>query len=545
MTANAQRTMASGADHVQLLTQAEQAWRAGRPAEALELCRTCEETGDAPAALYGLQGDIYAQLGNLPIASSLYERAIAMDASNGLYVLKAGQVALTRQDLPLAETLLKRAVDMQPNAAAAWKVLIQLYMLRNQPDAALDALEKMRIHDTSPEADGFTAIVLMRFGDVAQAENFVSLLASRDANYPRLPFFMGKLQFAKQRYDTAEPLLLEACRRDARDHEARYALALLYWRTKRLQQAHESILQALAIAPNMLEYDFFLVRLATETFQFEAAEQLLTMMHMREPEHMLIVSELCSVYLRLEKFDQAKALTEKLMQLNPSNEAYAHQLAAIEGKTTAASPDAYVRNLFDHYSTKFDDHLVGKLAYHTPQAIADIVLRVLKDREVEAQNLSLLDLGCGTGLSAEVLANHTTHRVGVDLSPKMLAQAEQKNLYASLHAENIVEYCARDAAQYDLVTAMDVFVYIGDLDPIFAGMKARVTADGLIAFSVENGDDAAPYVLRKSMRYAHAAAYIESLAKQHSLTIVAKEATVLRKEQGKDMQGYLYVLSAS
>lgn len=545
MTANAQRTTASGADVVQLLSQAEQAWRAGRSAEALELCHACEEASAALPEVYGLQGDIYAQLGNLPIASSFYERAIALDASNVQYVFKAGQVALARQDLPLAETLLTRAVGMQPTLVGAWKALIQFYMLRNQPDAALDALERMRSSDTSLEADGFTAMVLLRFGDIAQAETFVSLLASRDANYPRLPFFMGKLQLAKQQYDTAEPLLLEACRRDARDHEARYALAIVYWRTKRYQQAHEAILQALSIAPNMLEYDFFLVRLATETFQFEAAEQLLTMMHMREPEHSLILSELCTVYLRLEKFDQAKALTQKLMLLDPQNQAYAHQLAAIEGKTTSASPDAYVRNLFDHYSSKFDDHLVGKLAYHTPQAIAEIVLHVLQERGVTAQGLSLLDLGCGTGLSAEVLADNTTHRVGVDLSPKMLAQAEQKKLYASLHAENIVEYCARDEAQYDLVTAMDVFVYIGDLDPIFAGMKARVKPDGLIAFSVENGDDAAPYVLRKSMRYAHAAEYVESLAKQHALTIVAKQATVLRKEQGKDMQGYLYVLSPS
>jgi hypothetical protein len=28
------------------------------------------------------------------------------------------------------------------------------------------------------------------------------------------------------------------------------------------------------------------------------------------------------------------------------------------------------------------------------------------------------------------------------------------------------------------------------------------------------------------------------------LQVLAKEATVLRKEQGKDMQGYIYVLAA-
>jgi tetratricopeptide (TPR) repeat protein len=100
MTANAQRTTVSGAEHVQLLSQAEQAWRAGRPAEALELCRKCEEAGAALPDIYGMQGDIYTQLGNLPIASSFYERAIAMDTTNVSYVLKAGQVALIRQESP-------------------------------------------------------------------------------------------------------------------------------------------------------------------------------------------------------------------------------------------------------------------------------------------------------------------------------------------------------------------------------------------------------------------------------------------------------------
>jgi len=544
MTAHPQRTPSSGLDTAALHTHALQAVHRGDFSEALGWCRQIEEQGDARAEIYALQGDIYARLGHLQIAASCYEKAMTLDASDSEYALKAGQVALTRQDLIAAETLLLRAATMQPHAVATWKALVALYMLRNNPEAMLDALEKARSCEDSPAMDGFTAMALLRFGDVAQAEMFLSALAARDAQHARLPFYIGKLYLAKQEYAKAEPMLLEACRRDARDHEACYALALLYWRMARHQDAYEAISRALAIAPNMLEYDFFLVRLATETFQFEAAEQLLTMMHMREPEHALIVSELCAVYLRLEKFDQAKVLTEKLMQLHPENDAYTHQLAAIEGKTTSASPDAYVRNLFDHYSAKFDDHLVGRLAYHTPQAIADSVLRILQARGTTLSGLSLLDLGCGTGLGAEVLLDCTTHRVGVDLSPKMLAQAEQKKLYDALHAENIVEYCARDDAKYDLVTAMDVFVYIGDLAPIFDGMKARSKPEGLIAFSVENGDDAAPYVLRKSMRYAHAASYIEALASENGLQVLAKEATVLRKEQGKDMQGYIYVLAA-
>ena len=38
---------------------------------------------------------------------------------------------------------------------------------------------------------------------------------------------------------------------------------------------------------------------------------------------------------------------------------------------------------------------------------------------------------------------------------------------------------------FDLIVAADVFVYVGDLAPLFAAVGTALTADGLFAFSVE------------------------------------------------------------
>ena len=44
-------------------------------------------------------------------------------------------------------------------------------------------------------------------------------------------------------------------------------------------------------------------------------------------------------------------------------------------------------------------------------------------------NFSLMvDLGCGTGLLGPLLRPHTTHMIGIDLSPKMLAIAENDKI---------------------------------------------------------------------------------------------------------------------
>ena len=64
---------------------------------------------------------------------------------------------------------------------------------------------------------------------------------------------------------------------------------------------------------------------------------------------------------------------------------------------------------------------LAKLLYRAPALVAAMVA----DSEIPAaKNLDVLDIGCGTGLCGPLVAPYARRLVGVDLSGRMLAQAE-------------------------------------------------------------------------------------------------------------------------
>lgn len=218
--------------------------------------------------------------------------------------------------------------------------------------------------------------------------------------------------------------------------------------------------------------------------------------------------------------------------------------AANTGELTDTAPAEYVSQLFDQYAETFDTHLQETLKYATPQKLADAVNATLKEMNQPATALSLLDLGCGTGLGAEALHNITDKRIGIDLSAKMIEQSKEKNVYAHTEVMGIEEYFAKTREQYDLILSADVFVYIGNLEPIFAQVQPHLNQNGLFAFSVEDGDDAPPYTLRKTARYAHSASYLEELAAEYKLEVKSKIHTELRVDAGASIMGYVFVMRA-
>jgi len=61
------------------------------------------------------------------------------------------------------------------------------------------------------------------------------------------------------------------------------------------------------------------------------------------------------------------------------------------------------------------------------------------------------------------------------------------------------------------------------------------------AFSTEVnlGDD---YILRPTGRYAHSFSYIQTLAKSHGFKIVKHRPEAIRKEEGQEISGDVYIL---
>ncbi|MDK9697293.1 MAG: methyltransferase domain-containing protein [Siculibacillus sp.] len=210
-----------------------------------------------------------------------------------------------------------------------------------------------------------------------------------------------------------------------------------------------------------------------------------------------------------------------------------------------APPPAHVRDLFDGYADRYEASLVTALGYRGPQLIDDAL-----DRHAAGRRFAVcLDLGCGTGLLAPVIRGRVDRLEGVDIAPAMIARARAGGLYDDLEVGDVAAAMAgRPAGSLDLLTAGDVFCYLGDLSGVFAA-AARVAAPGaLFVFTTEAVDEDEPggeVVLRDSLRWAHRRAHLERVAAATGFAATAIESATLRRDRGREIGGHAAVFTRS
>lgn len=240
---------------------------------------------------------------------------------------------------------------------------------------------------------------------------------------------------------------------------------------------------------------------------------------------------------RLGRLDVAADACRAALAVDPAFDEARFLLASIEGDPSR-SPPAYVRQVFDKYAGHFDREL-GRLGYRTPEMLAEMAVRELQP---EAKSLSVLDLGCGTGLAGLALSGLARRIVGLDLSPAMLAEARKRGLYADL-VEGDLESMEFDE-RFDLAVAADVLNYLGDLGPTFEAIDRTLSPGGAILFSVEELSDGERFRLTDDLRYAHAGDHIRRLAAARGWIELASERAALRRQGGKPVEGLLFLFRA-
>src|SRR4029077_12504813 len=221
------------------------------------------------------------------------------------------------------------------------------------------------------------------------------------------------------------------------------------------------------------------------------------------------------------------------------------QLARLgAGEATPAMTAAYVRRLFDQQAASFDETLLQRLDYRGPAVLLDAV-RSVAGRELRIG--CMLDLGCGTGLGGAAFRPYVDRIVGVDISPAMVAKARVKGLYDRLAVLDLQQFLhaeAQSGAQYDLVLAADVFVYVSDLVPITAAAARVLAPGGLFAFTVETqSSDGA--VLQQTLRYAHGAAHVQAAVEGAGLALRRLARASTRTEKGAAVAGLVAVARRS
>ncbi len=487
-----------------LLQQAVELHQQGRLQPAQALYRQVLELNPQQFDALHLSGVIARQQGDAAGAVELISQALALDSAQASAHCNLGVALL---DLGRADDALAshdRALALQPAYALAWSNRGNALRKLGRLDEALDSYQRaLQIQPAYAEAHCNRAIVLQDQGRYLDA-----LGAAEDALH------------LKDRY--ADAWL-------ARGH----ALHCLRY----LPEAVESFDRAIHLRPDWAEAYSAQGASMHKLGEFAAALDSFDQALKHKPDYALAHYQRGNALRSLDRRDDAIAAYRAALAHGDNPETIAFALASVgEGETPATLPNDYIRSLFDQYANHFDQHLTEVLGYQTP-AVLDALLRHV----APSSELATVDLGCGTGLCAPFLRAYSRRLDGVDLSQPMLDKAAERGLYDSLACADLTTYLHGRDAVWDLAVAADVFVYIGDLAPVFRAVHSALRPGGRFCFSVEAGDGA-DYVLRPSNRYAHTEDYLRRLAADTGFSVLATQALDARLENGAPIAAHAFLL---
>ncbi|MFZ6777144.1 tetratricopeptide repeat protein [Undibacterium sp. Ji83W] len=488
----------------QAISHHQQGKLAAAEALYLQVLQTQPEHFDALQLL----GVIAKQRGDAALAVTRLRQAIAIDAQQAI---AHGNLGTALQDLGLSQEALASydmALQLKPDYAMAWNNRGNTLRSMGKLPAALHNYDKaLRLNPRYTEA-------LLNRG-IAQQE-------------------MDEHQQALQDFDEALTLTPQ----DAAIHFARaFSLQCLrlyedaiagYEVVLHLQAGHTQALCNRGICLQKMQ-------------QFSAAVESFERAIKIKPDYVKAHLQYGNTLRQMGRDDAAIAAYQtasnhcnddaELAQIN-------YALAAMGViDTPAMSPAVYIADLFDQYATHFDEHLLEVLHYQIPALLSKAV-----SKHVKAEPGNYLDLGCGTGLCAAYLRPKASKLTGIDLSEKMLGQARKTGLYDELHCAEISDWLQLQDQDFDLIIAADVFVYIGDLNQVFAAASRVMQAEAVFGFSVETTHESADYILRSSQRYAHSYAYLQRLAQLHGFQIVEASQEIARQDKGEDVHAHILVM---
>lgn len=367
-------------------------------------------------------------------------------------------------------------------------------------------LEILRIKDTEAEAWYYLGVTHLRLDENAEGERCLRRAVALKDSMVLAHYWLGIALSRQHREDEAiacyertlalDPAHNDAWLRAGRIHELQHATG----------EAERCYRRAIAVSPG----------------RGGAHARLAGLMH------------------TLGRTDEARAEYHEALRLQPDNQSVRYLLAALDKSAPPpAAPPDYVRSLFDDYAEKFESQLTQQLEYRTPERLFALVRDFI---DKPARSLDIMDLGCGTGLCGVLFKEYARRLVGVDLSPAMVEKARGRGIYDELLVEEVVAALGRMPGQFDLILAGDVFVYIGDLKPVFLAARSALRPGGLFAFSVEAGAPGTDYAVHRAARYTHSAEYVRAVSARTPFEELALSTAELRKQEGVPVAGHLIVL---
>ncbi len=348
---------------------------------------------------------------------------------------------------------------------------------------------------------------------------------------------LGLALYELKRYSEAMAAFSLATRQNQNDPDYWFNLGLAARQAEKYGIAQDAYRRAFVLQPDNSDILYNIGCCYRAAGEVEQAEEAFEKTLVLRKDHSPALNNLAWCLHLAGKYEHAVTIYHRLLDLRPDHDAASYMLAALEGDNLKSPPPGYVASLFDNYSADFDRDLLENLDYRVPGLLGEMIAEVI----VPGHNKkTVVDLGCGTGLSGLAVVDFATNLIGVDLSGKMIEKAGEKGCYNSLVVGNAVDFLVGMEEPVDMLVAADMLTYLGELEPLFQAAGSCLAPGGWFCFSTESSREPG-YQLRNTGRYAHHRDYIHELARCSGFKMLKRKKEKIRRERNLWITGDIYL----
>lgn len=375
-------------------------------------------------------------------------------------------------------------------------------------------------------------------GMLTAAKKAVSLSPGWPVATIRLAGVLAAVSPTAQALEMAQQAITEATQQQTLNAEILSKAAGVAVHCKQYDQGVKWSQQAHELEPQNLQFAHQLGEAYAYNGQFEEAVETYSNALKVHPGQSALLFDRMLAFINTKQTKSAIKDVKALLAQQPDNSEYQYYRDLLNDETPVTQPASVVKRLFDESAAEFDEHLVVNLKYNLPNTVAAMITEWYP-----AKDCDILDLGCGTGLLGAHLGTWKAALVGVDLSTEMIAKAAQRNVYHQFNNVNVLDALQATAGDYyDVLTALDVLIYVGDLSAVIPNAHRILTQGGRFVFSCETGASNGPkYNINAAGRYVHQQSYVSDLLTQAGYAHTDIKETTLRFEAGQPVKGFVVV----
>ena len=504
------------------------------------------------------------RMGRLPEAAKAYHDFLRTNPRHFEALSGLGIIYFHAHQFEQAQYLIGEALRIDPYDINALCFRGLALMKVNRHPAAVECFDRaIEIKPDFMEAivNRATALSEMtRFEDAVRA--FDQALAM-EPNHPltwnnrgNALFALNRIEEAIESYDTALsifPELSEAAtnRRRAIDvlrgtgsrfADSVYTKGVLLLREGRFKEAMAAFDEALEVRPNFVDALSNRATSLSEEKRYEEALEGFDQALAIDSDHAISWNNRANTLVAMKRFEDAVASYDRALELSPMFlEARDNRLNALfELKRAKRCPPAYMRGLFDDFSSHYDETMLEKLGYRAHLHVRELAERVLPRLTPPWR---ILDLGCGTGLVGEAFKDLAAggRLDGLDIAPRMIEAARRRGIYDELTLGDLETVLQFPGPTYELILAADTMIYLGDLAPTFLGVAKRLEPEGFYIFAVESAADG-EWQQTPNNRFRHSVSYLKAEAERAGLIYIDAMECTLRSEASTPVAGLAVAL---